>query len=64
MVLDLGVLDRGYIETLDYMVNDLTVANSARVSFGKRKETYDKSDERLVRYLAKAQTLSLRFDIL
>jgi len=29
------------------------VVNSARVSFGKRKEKWDKSDERLVRYLAK-----------
>ena len=35
------------------MGNDLTVVNSARVSFGKRKTKWDKSDERLVRYLAK-----------
>ena len=47
------VLDLGFIEVIDHLGNDLTVANSARVSFGKRKETYDKSDERLVRYLAK-----------
>ena len=47
------VLDKGFIELLDSLGNDLTVANSARVSFGKRKKTYDKSDERLVRYLAK-----------
>ena len=47
------VLDKGFIETIDYLGNDLTVANSARVSFGKRKDKYDKSDERLVRYLAK-----------
>jgi len=31
----------------------LTVVNSARVSFGKRKTKWDKGDERLVRYLAK-----------
>ena len=47
------VLDKGFIEVIDSLGNDLTVVNSARVSFGKRKETFDKSDERLVRYLAK-----------
>lgn len=47
------VLDKGFIEVVDHLGNDLTVANSARVSFGKRKDKYDKSDERLVRYLAK-----------
>ena len=52
------VLDKGFIETLDYMGNDLTVANAARVSFGKRKKKYDKSDERLVRYLAKHKHFS------
>ena len=52
------VLDKGFIEVLDSLGNDLTVANSARVSFGKRKETYDKSDERLVRYLAKHKHFS------
>ena len=47
------VLDKGFIEVIDTLGNDLTVVNSARVSFGKRKEKFDKSDERLVRYLAK-----------
>jgi len=47
------VLDKGFIEVVDSLGNDLTVVNSARVSFGKRKETFDKSDEKLVRYLAK-----------
>ena len=47
------VLDKGFVEVVDSLGNDLTVVNSARVSFGKRKETFDKSDERLVRYLAK-----------
>ena len=52
------VLDKGFIEVLDSLGDDLTVANSARVSFGKRKDTYDKSDERLVRYLAKHKHFS------
>ena len=47
------VLDKGFIEVVDSLGNDLTVVNSARVSFGKRKTKWDKSDERLVRYLAK-----------
>ena len=47
------VLDKGFVEVIDTLGNDLTVVNSARVSFGKRKEKFDKSDERLVRYLAK-----------
>jgi len=49
----LEVLDKGFIEVIDSLGNDLTVVNSARVSFGKRKEKFNKSDERLVRYLAK-----------
>ena len=52
------VLDEGFIEVIDYLGDDLTVANSARVSFGKRKKKYDKSDERLVRYLAKHKHFS------
>ena len=47
------VLDKGFFEVVDSLGNDLTVVNSARVSFGKRKKKWDKSDERLVRYLAK-----------
>ena len=47
------VLDKGFIEVVDSLGNDLTVVNSARVSFGKRKTKWDKGDERLVRYLAK-----------
>ncbi len=52
------VLDKGFIEVIDTLGNDLTVVNSARVSFGNRKETWDKSDERLVRYLAKNKHFS------
>ncbi len=49
MELKESVLDLGFIEVIDHLGNDLTVANSARVSFGKRKKTYSKSQERLVR---------------
>ena len=47
------VLDKGFIEVVDSLGSDLTVVNSARVSFGKRKEKFDDSDKRLVKYLAK-----------
>ena len=41
------VLDKGFIEVVDSLGSDLTVVNSARVSFGKRKTKFDKSDARL-----------------
>jgi len=31
------VLDKGFVEVLGFLGTDLTVANSARVSFGKKK---------------------------
>ena len=52
------VLDKGFIEVVDSLGNDLTVVNSARVSFGKRKKYWDKSDEHLVRYLVKHKHFS------
>ena len=52
------VLDKGFVETLGFLGTDLTVANAARVSFGKRKNTYDKDDHRLVRFLAKNKHFS------
>ena len=47
------ILDKGFIQVIDKLGNDLTVVNSARVSFGKRKESFDDSDRKLVKYLAK-----------
>ena len=43
----------GYVEYVDHMGSDLTVVNSARVSFGKHKETLNEKDERLISYLVK-----------
>jgi len=45
------VLDRGYVDLIAYMGNDLTIVNAARVSFGKHKTVWDDSDEKLLRYL-------------
>ncbi|HIO04096.1 MAG TPA: FAD-dependent thymidylate synthase [Gammaproteobacteria bacterium] len=43
----------GTVELMDHMGTDLTIVNSARVSFGKQKETLDKQDEKLIKYLTK-----------
>ena len=52
------VLGRGFVELVDTLGSDLTVVNSARVSFGKRKDVFDNSDRRLVKYLAKYKHFS------
>jgi thymidylate synthase (FAD) len=49
---DIPVLDRGFVRLIDHMGSDLSVVNAARVSFGKRKETFDEADGKLVEYLA------------
>ena len=52
------VLDKGFVEVLGFLGTDLTVANSARVSFGKRKNTYDTDNYHLVNFLAKHKYFS------
>ena len=41
------------VAMVDRMGSDLSVVNAARVSFSKVKKHIDKSDERLIKYLAK-----------
>ena len=52
------VLDKGYVRLDDYMGNDLAVANAARVSFAKKKETMDQADARLIDFLAREGHMS------
>jgi thymidylate synthase (FAD) len=47
----IAVLDHGFVRLDDAMASDLSVVNSARVSFGRRKEEMDESDAGLVRFL-------------
>lgn len=61
------VLDRGFVQYVDHMGNDLTVVNAARVSFAKESDwegerhwtgaikdkTLSEKDSKLIRYLAK-----------
>jgi thymidylate synthase (FAD) len=43
----------GRVDLVDYMGSDLTIVNSARVSFGKEKEELDEKDRKLINYLVK-----------
>ena len=43
----------GTVEYVQHMGEDITIVNSARVSFGKHKEQIDGKDRRLIRYLIK-----------
>ena len=48
----------GEIELVDSMGSDLTVVNSARISFGGKSESINEKDKKLIRYLAKNEHTS------
>jgi len=43
----------GVVEHVESMGTDLSIVNSARVSFGKHKEELDEKDKKLIKYLIK-----------
>ena len=43
----------GHVELVDHLGDDLSVVNSARVSFGKHKAEIEEQDEKLISYLIK-----------
>jgi len=45
------VLDHGFVRLDGAMADDLSVVNGARVSFARRKDEMDASDEGLIRFL-------------
>ena len=45
--------DIGRVDYVEHMGDDLSVVNSARVSFGKQKEEIDEKDKKLIKYLIK-----------
>ena len=47
----IDVLDKGYIEVVDKLGDDLTPVNAARVSFGGRSEDFTEKDKRLSKFL-------------
>ena len=51
-------LDKGYIEVVDVLGDDLTPVNAARVSFGGRSENFTNKDKRLSKFLIKHKHFS------
>lgn len=49
----IDVLDRGYVILHDVLGDDLTVVNSARVSYDKKSEELSDRDKRLIAFLAR-----------
>jgi len=49
----LKVLDKGFVTLIDSLGNDLTVVNSARVSFGAQSKKWNDKDDKLLKYLVK-----------
>ncbi len=54
----IDVLDKGYIEVVDKLGDDLTPVNAARVSFGSRSEDFTDKDKRLSKFLMKHKHFS------
>jgi len=50
---DLYSDDIGFVEYVSHMGSDVTIVNSARVSFGKHVTDLDKRDKKLIKYLIK-----------
>lgn len=49
----INVLDKGYVILHDVMGSDLTVANSARVSYDKKSDELTQGDRKLIAFLAR-----------
>lgn len=49
--MQLSVLDKGYVELVDMMGDDLTVVNAARVSVGKYTKEINDRDKALIKYM-------------
>ena len=54
----INVLDKGYIEVVDVLGDDLTPVNAARVSFGQRSKTFEGKDQALTHFLIKNKHFS------
>lgn len=47
------VLDRGFVRVIDYMGNDLSIVEAARISYGKTITNDENRDRKLIHYLLK-----------
>jgi len=52
------VLDKGYIEVVDKLGDDLTPVNAARVSFGSKSDKFQEKDRKLSKFLIKHKHFS------
>ena len=52
------VLDKGYIELVDTLGDDLTPVNAARVSFGAKSDKFSEKDKKLSKFLIKHKHFS------
>ena len=53
-----NVLDKGYVEVVDVLGDDLTPVNAARVSFGQRSKSFEGKDQALTYFLIKHKHFS------
>jgi len=53
-----SVLDKGYVEVVDVLGDDLTPVNAARVSFGGRSDEFTEKDRKLSKFLIKHKHFS------
>nr|WP_326080089.1 hypothetical protein [Bacillus inaquosorum] len=49
----INVLDDGYVRLTNVMGSDLSVVNSARVSYDRKSTELDEKDIRLIKFLAR-----------
>ena len=54
----IDVLDKGYVEVVDSLGDDLTPVNAARVSFGDRSNEFTEKDRKLSKFLIKNKHFS------
>ena len=54
----IDVLDKGYIEVVDKLGDDLTPVNAARVSVGGRSDIFEEKDRKLSKFLIKHKHFS------
>ena len=52
---EIKVLDNGFVRLDGVYADDLSVVNSARVSFGKHKKELEKEDTQLINFLMREQ---------
>lgn len=58
MKVTIDVLDKGYVRLVDYMGDDLSIVNAARVSYAKESAEFGPKDESLLNFLIRNKEFS------